>query len=117
MTYCSNCGKEIDAEANFCPKCGVRTEKGVKEGVSIPWAADPHWKQEMDIALDKASKAINEGVKIVQDTFREVAHEVDKNVNTARTSVTERTTPVYCKNCGQENTRYAKFCMKCGKPL
>ena len=108
MSYCSNCGKEIDAEANFCPKCGVRTEKG---------ASDPHWRQEMDMALDKASKAIDEGVKIVQDTFREVAQEVDKNVKIAKTNVTERTTTVYCKYCGQENTRYAKFCTKCGKPL
>ena len=80
MTYCSNCGKEIEAEANFCSKCGVRTDKGVTEGVAIPWASDPHWKQEMDVALTKASKAIDEGVKIVQDTFREVAHEMDKNV-------------------------------------
>jgi hypothetical protein len=71
----------------------------------------------MDMALDKASKAIDEGVKIVQDTFREVAQEVDKNVKIAKTNVTERTTTVYCKYCGQENTRYAKFCTKCGKPL
>jgi predicted amidophosphoribosyltransferase len=117
MTYCSNCGKEIDAEANFCSKCGVRTEKGAKEGISIPWAADPHWRQEMDIALDKASKAIDQSVKIVQDKLHEVAHEVDKNVKSARTSVVEMTTPVYCKNCGQENTKYARFCTKCGKPL
>jgi predicted amidophosphoribosyltransferase len=117
VTYCSNCGKEIDAESNFCPKCGVRTEKGVKEGASIPWASDPHWRQEMDIALEKASKAIDEGVKIVQDTFHEVAREVDKNVKTARTNVSERTVPFFCKNCGQENTRYARFCTKCGKSL
>jgi predicted amidophosphoribosyltransferase len=117
LTYCSNCGKEIENEANFCSKCGARTDKGVKEAVAIPWASDPHWRQEMDVALTKASKAIDEGVKIVQDTFREVAHEVNKNVKTARTNVAEKTGPVFCKFCGQENTRYAKFCTKCGKPL
>ena len=117
MTYCSNCGKEIETEANFCPKCGVRTERGVADGVAFPWASDPHWKQEIDVALTKASKAIDEGVKIVQDTFYEVANEVDKNVKTARTNVVDRTGPVFCKFCGQENTRYAKFCIKCGKPL
>jgi predicted amidophosphoribosyltransferase len=117
VTYCSNCGKELDAESNFCSKCGVRTEKGVKEGVSIPWASDPHWRAEMDVALQKASRAIDEGVRIVQETFREVAGEVEKGVNTAKTNVKERTGPVFCKVCGNENTRYSKYCMKCGKPL
>ena len=117
MGYCSNCGRELDAESNFCAKCGVRTEKGLKEDVAIPWASDPHWRQEIDVALQKASKAVDDGVKIVQDTFREVAGEVEKGVKSARTSVKERTGPVFCKNCGQENTRYARFCTKCGKGL
>jgi predicted amidophosphoribosyltransferase len=117
MSYCSNCGKELDAESNFCPKCGVRTEKGVKEGISIPWTSDPHWRAEMDIALQKASRAIDEGVKIVQETFHEVVGEIEKGVYTARTNVKERTGPVFCKVCGTENTRYAKFCTKCGKLL
>jgi hypothetical protein len=90
----------------------MRTEKGVKEGVAIPWASDPHWRQEMDVALTKASKAIDEGVKIVRETFRDVAGEVEKGVKQARTSV-----PVTCQNCGQENTKFAKFCTKCGKEL
>ncbi len=115
MPYCSNCGKEMGDDANFCPKCGVRTEKGAKEGVAIPWASDPHWRMEMDIALQKASRAIDDGVKIVQDTFREVAGEVGKGVNSARESV--KAGPIYCKNCGAENSKYARFCTKCGKPL
>ena len=77
MSFCSNCGKELDAESNFCSRCGVRTEKGVKAGVAIPWASDPHLRQEMDVALQKASKAIDEGVKIVRETFRVVAGEVE----------------------------------------
>ncbi len=117
MAYCSNCGRELEEEANFCSKCGVRTEKGVTEGVSIPWASDPHWRQEMDIALKKASRAIDDGVKIVQETFREVAGEVEKGVKSAKTNVKERTGPIYCRNCGKENTRYAQFCTKCGKEL
>jgi predicted amidophosphoribosyltransferase len=117
MAYCSNCGKELDAESNFCPKCGVRTEKGVKEGVALPWASDPYWRGEVDVALKKASKAVDEGVKIVQDTFREVAGEVEKGVKTAKTSIKESAGPVFCRNCGGENTRYARFCTKCGKEL
>lgn len=107
----------MDAESNFCLKCGVRTEKGVKEGVAIPWASDPHWRQEMDVTLQKASKAIDDGVKIVRETLRDVAGEVEKGVNQARTSVKEKAGPVYCRSCGQENTKYAKYCTKCGKEL
>ena len=110
--FCSNCGKGLDAESSFCPKCGVRTENGVKEGVAIPWTSDPHLRQELDAALQKASKAIEDGVKIVQETFREVAGEVEKGVKQARTGV-----PVTCQNCGQENTKFAKFCIRCGKEL
>ena len=115
MSFCSNCGKELDAESNFCQKCGVRTEKGVKAGVAIPWASDPHWRQEMDVALQKASKAIDEGVKIVRETFRDVAGEVEKGVKKARTSMKEGY--VECWNCGQESTKFAKFCTNCGKEL
>jgi len=71
----------------------------------------------MDVALQKASRAIDDGVKIVQETFREVAGEVEKGVKSAKTSVKERTGPIYCRGCGAENTRYAKFCTKCGKEL
>jgi membrane protease subunit (stomatin/prohibitin family) len=110
--FCSNCGKELDTESNFCPKCGVRTENGVKAGVAIPWTSDPHLRQELDVALQKASKAIDDGVKVVRETFREVAGEVERGMKQARTSV-----PVTCQNCGQENTRFAKFCRRCGKEL
>ena len=112
MSFCTNCGKGLDAESNFCPKCGVRTENGVKAGVAIPWISDPQVRQELDVALQKASKAIDDGVKIVCETFREVAGEVEKSMKQARTSV-----PVACQNCGQENMKFAKFCSKCGREL
>jgi predicted amidophosphoribosyltransferase len=117
MVYCSACGKEIDAEANFCPKCGVRTEKGVQEKVTIPWASDPYWRQELDVALKKASKAVDDGVKIVQDTFKEVVGEVDKGVKSARENVKDRTGPVFCRVCGQENNKFSRYCTKCGKEI
>ncbi len=112
MSYCTNCGKGLDAESNFCPKCGVRTENGVKAGVAIPWTSDPHVRQELDVALQKASIAIDEGVKVVRETFREVAGNVEKGMKQAVSTV-----PVTCQNCGQENMKYAKFCRRCGKGL
>jgi predicted Zn-ribbon and HTH transcriptional regulator len=117
MTYCSNCGNELDVESNFCQKCGVRTEKGVKEDVAIPWASDPNWRKEIDTALQKASKAVDDGVKILQETFKDVAEEVEKEAKSVRTNFKEKIGPVFCRNCGTENTKYAKFCTKCGKEL
>jgi hypothetical protein len=110
--FCTNCGKELDTESYFCPRCGVRTESGVKAGLAIPWTSDPYLRRELDVALQKASKAIDEGVRTVQETFREFADEVEKGVKEARTRA-----PVICGSCGQENTRYAKFCSRCGKQL
>jgi uncharacterized membrane protein YvbJ len=117
MVYCSNCGKDLNPEDNFCLKCGTRTEKGVKEGVAVSWMSDVNWRQDIDSALQKASKAIDDGVKVARDSLHEVAQEVEKGVRNAREGMRERTGPVFCKNCGTQNTRYAKFCVKCGKEL
>ncbi|NIW13825.1 MAG: zinc-ribbon domain-containing protein, partial [Candidatus Thorarchaeota archaeon] len=38
MMFCSKCGEELSENAYFCPKCGVRTRKGVEAGVgTTPW--------------------------------------------------------------------------------
>ncbi len=108
--YCKNCGAEIADEVNFCPKCGVRTEKGMKEGVATPY--DTHWRQDVESALQQASKAIDEGVKVARNSLREVTKEIDKEYKTHRESE-----KLYCRNCGQENVRSARYCVKCGKPL
>ena len=31
MAFCSNCGKEIDDETDFCPNCGTRVIKTEKQ--------------------------------------------------------------------------------------
>jgi len=95
---------------NFCPKCGVRTEKALREGVATPY--DAHWRQDVDSALRQASQAIDEGVKVARESLREVAKEIDKEFKSYRESE-----KLYCRNCGAENVHSAKFCVKCGKPL
>ena len=69
----------------------------------------------MDVALQKASKAIDDGVRVARETFREVAGEVEKGVNNARASMKEG--PVHCENCGQDNVKFSKFCSRCGREL
>lgn len=116
MVYCSNCGKELNDDANFCNNCGTRTHKGVKEGVTIPWN-ETEIKQDLDVALQKASKAIDEGVKKAKETLKEVAEELDKEIKSAKERVKEKKQPIYCAVCGEENPRSAKYCTKCGKLL
>jgi predicted amidophosphoribosyltransferase len=117
VVYCANCGRQVDDDANFCPKCGVKTEKGVKEGVASPWFSDPRWRQDVDSALQKAGRSIDDGLKVAKDSLRDAAKRVEEEVQTARKDFRERAGPVFCKSCGQENTRYARFCTKCGKEL
>lgn len=106
----------MNDDANFCTNCGTRTPKGIKEGVSIPWA-DTEIRQELDIALQKASKAIDDGVKIARESLKEVAVEIERELKSAKERVKERSQPVVCAVCGQENIRTAKYCTKCGNAL
>ncbi|MCX6644569.1 MAG: zinc ribbon domain-containing protein, partial [Candidatus Bathyarchaeota archaeon] len=36
MVYCSNCGEKIADDANFCPKCGTKTDKGKTANAAYP---------------------------------------------------------------------------------
>lgn len=131
MVYCSNCGREVGEEANFCPKCGARTPKGFEIGV------EPHWKEEVDKALQVAAKNIEEGIKKAREyvkeavrdlspeleqareKLREVAEDVGEELRSAGKEIRRRTSiaPVYCPECGEKNTGYAKFCTKCGQKI
>ncbi len=116
MIYCASCGKQIDDEANFCPKCGTRTAKAVKDGVTIPFS-ETQVKVDIERALAQASKAIDEGVKIAQIALHDVAIRVDEEVRMARGKSREQSVSLYCIACGSENNQTAKYCMKCGKEL
>jgi len=131
MVYCSNCGAVISEDANFCLKCGARTPRGIESGV------EPHWKEEMDKALQAAARNIEEGMKKAREyiqeavrdlgpeleqareSLREVAEEVGEELRGAGKEIRRHTgiAPVYCPECGEKSTGYAKFCTKCGKKI
>ena len=116
LIYCVSCGKQIDDEANFCPKCGTRTAKAVKDGVSIPFS-ETQMKADIERAIAQASRAIDEGVKIAQIALQDVVTRVDEEVRIARGKSKDQSAPFFCVACGGENNRTAKYCMKCGKEL
>lgn len=103
--FCSNCGKELHEDANFCPKCGERTRKGVEAGISTPL-------EDLKVAFSKMSEELEKAFSIA-------GREMEKAVKTARDRIKEATTrePLTCPHCGKENSSDAKFCFQCGKKL
>ncbi len=105
VVYCSNCGGKLPENAYFCPRCGVRTEKGAEAGISTPW-------EDLREALSKMGEEI-------EKAFAVAGKEMEKAFKTAREKVTEATSrePITCPHCGEKNPFNAKFCQKCGKKL
>jgi len=97
MAFCTQCGEDLPENAYFCPKCGVRTSKGVEAGVSYPW----RWEKEIEKALSIAAKEIEKAF----DTIRE---SVQKSV---------KREPIICPQCKEKNPYGSRFCSKCGKKL
>lgn len=105
MEYCHKCGVKLPEDAYFCPKCGLRTQKGVQAGVSTPW-------EEMAEAFSKMGKEMGKA-------FSAAAKEMQKAFQEAGRSVKESSSGklVECADCGGNNPSTARFCRECGKEL
>lgn len=105
MVFCSNCRGELHENANFCPKCGAMTRKGVEAGVSGPWEDLKQAFSKMGEELDKA--------------FSIAGKEMEKAFKTTTQKIREATTrePAVCPDCGEKNPAHAHFCYKCGKKI
>ena len=105
MPYCWKCGTKLNEEANFCPKCGVRTKKGVEAGVSSP--------------LEDLKDSFYKMGQEIEKAFSVAGRELEKAFKTAREEIREATSrkPIVCPHCGEKNFADARFCFKCGKKL
>jgi predicted amidophosphoribosyltransferase len=105
MAYCSNCGEQLPENAYFCPKCGVRTEKGLEAGISTPW-------EDLRVAFSKMGEEI-------EKAFAIAGKEMEKAFKTARGRIKEATSrePITCPSCGEKNPSTARFCRKCGEKI
>ena len=107
MGFCSRCGKELSEDAYFCPKCGVKTRRGVEAGVPTPFPSE-----DLKEAFSKMGQEMERAFSIA-------AKEIQKAFGTVRESVGEsgRREPAVCPHCGEKNVGDAKFCYGCGKEL
>lgn len=99
--FCSKCGEQLPENANFCPRCGARTKRGIETGISTPW-------EDLKDSLSKMGQQIEQAFSIA-------AEEVDKAFTSVRESMGRE--QVVCIHCGEKNLGDARFCYKCGKKL
>jgi predicted amidophosphoribosyltransferase len=122
MVECKSCGHELDKDANFCSHCGLRTDKGVKNGVKTPIDGRANWEKEIKAALEVAAKSVEEGFRIARESIREVSEELSTEFSERREKwesrrESQRDEQIYCPKCGHRNNMDAVFCSKCGKKL
>ncbi len=108
--YCSHCGEGVSDNTNFCPRCGMRTVKGVEAKVPIP--RQRNWEED----LESATKKIGEGM---EKAFTIAGQELEQAVRRIKEEVQKTTTKelVNCTNCGEQNQKRTNFCFKCGTEL
>ena len=105
MTYCSNCSEKLPKDANFCPKCGTKTPKGVETNAPTP-------SDEMRQAFAKMSTEL-------EKAFTVAAKEITAAFQTAKENIQQslQKEPIVCSNCGEKNPGDSIYCYKCGTKL
>lgn len=117
MHICRSCGKELTEEANFCPHCGLRTEKGEIDNVRTPVDRRPHWEKDLELAVQNATKVLEEAVEVAKKGLKRVTEEIRLEVDKARELGSQKSVSLYCSNCGAKNPSDSYYCTKCGRRL
>ncbi len=131
MVFCSKCGAELADDVFFCSKCGARTVRGADEGV------EPHWRKDLDKALQSASRGLDAGLREAKRSLEGVARDLGPELEQAREGIRDTAEDVgaelrgvadrlkgrrkreyaHCSACGARNAETAKFCVECGKTM
>ncbi len=117
MVKCLGCGEELNSEAYFCSKCGLRTEKGEKDGVKTPMDNRAVWERDVETALNNAIKLMEEAFNTARNGLRNIANEIGVEIERAKTFKTTRPAPTFCPKCGSKNPSDAEYCTNCGKEI
>jgi predicted amidophosphoribosyltransferase len=113
---CRSCEKEIPEDANFCPNCGFRTEKGETENVKTPVDRRPGWEKDVEFALQNAQKLMEEAFDAAKKGLNQVKEELDEEIGKVK-EIKAKGGPVYCPKCGSKNPSDSEYCVKCGKHI
>lgn len=113
MVYCSNCGAPIADDANFCPKCGTKTQAGKTAKVAYP---SDELRDAFYMVGVELEKAFTIAAKETQAAFKKVSENMQQK-NTSQTNQATQSDAVICPNCGAKNVSGAIFCHTCGKRL
>jgi uncharacterized membrane protein YvbJ len=108
MVYCSKCGAPVADEANFCPKCGTKTQKGTTSKVKYPSGEleDAFYRvgTELERAFTIAARETEAALKRARESVKQKSAETQSSPST-----------VVCPYCGTQNASGAIFCNNCGK--
>ena len=116
MPTCRSCETELAEDANFCPNCGLRTEKGENDNVRTPVDRRPEWEKDVELALQNATKLLEEAVETAKKGLKQVSEEVRSEIDKAKESRPKRK-PLYCPKCGSKNPNDSVYCTKCGAKI
>ncbi|MFC1804122.1 zinc-ribbon domain-containing protein [Thermoproteota archaeon] len=117
MSICRSCEKELTEDANFCPKCGLRTEKGEKENVRTPEDRRPEWEKDLDLAIKNANKLLEDAVETAKKGLKQVSEEVRTELDRAKEIRTKKKSLLYCPKCVSKNPSDSDYCIKCGAKI
>ncbi len=75
VVFCYKCGTQLPDNANFCFNCGVRTEKGVKENVQMPYKEIlTDMEKQLEKAFQTASEEMKNAFNKAKDDVRNAAN-------------------------------------------
>ncbi len=117
MPTCRSCETELAENANFCPNCGLRTEKGENDNVRTPVDRRPEWEKDVELALQNTTKLLEEAVETAKKGLKQVSEEVRFEIDKAKESRPKKRTPLYCPKCGNKNPNDSEYCTKCGAKI
>jgi len=103
LTYCSNCGEKIADDANFCPKCGSKTEKGRAGKVLYP-------SDELRDAFYRVGLELERAFNMAARETHEAIHKAAANMQTKPVQQESNV----CPKCGTKNAYGSTFCNNCG---
>jgi len=111
LFYCANCGTKLKEDALFCPKCGIKTQKGSQENVRYP--AEQMMRETFTKVGIELQKAFTLATKEMENAYQRVKE--NTNQKTAETSTEQKSTT--CTSCGATNQSDAIYCRNCGTKL